>query len=732
LLTPGGAIILSTDMKTARWISFPAAGIAGLVFAGRVFALSGSHPSKIMEGMVLLVFQLAVIVLAAHLGGSILEKLGQPAVIGEIVVGVLIGPYLLGAIPLPGFPGGLFPLRDGFPLSGELYGFATVASIVLLFLIGLETNVEKFLAFSLAGSVVGIGGALASFFLGAAAASLCSEFIFGVPMGLGDPLPLFLGAVSASASVGLTARILAEKRKVDSPEGATILTSVIVGDVISIILVALVIGLAQAEIFDWRHSSLVALRGLGIWIVFTILGLVFSRQLGNLLKRAGDHGSIALMSFALALLLAGIFERSGLAMIVGAYVAGLALAGTDISFIIRRNLSSLKRFFVPLFFCVMGMLVDPHTFLSWGVILFGLVYLASAFAGKLIGCGLPALFFNFNLRGAGRIGVGMIPRGEVALIMAGIGLALGIIPREAFGVAVMMTVVSTLLVPPWFSRLLESDRPGMRKYPTVRDPHVRIVYDMPNPDTSDLVMNKVLSAFFQEGFFVQRWGRERFYQIRKDDIFISLLYSPDQLIFDCRESDSAFIHTLFYEVLAEMEKVMQNLQGLADASKIGRKIFTPCETTKSYPVTLGQIIRPAAVKADLRGTNKREIIEEMLDLLVAAGQLEPSGRDEALRDLLQREEYMSTGMQNSVALPHAKTSTVTRLVSALGLKKKGIDFNSLDGKPARIILLTLSPRDAQEPYLQFMARMSQFLRREENRRRLLEADNDEELHRVLP
>ncbi len=719
-------------MKKTRWISFPAAVIVGLVFAGRVFALSGSHPSEMMEGMVLLVFQLAVIVLAAHLGGSVLEKIGQPAVIGEIVIGILIGPYLLGAISLPGFPGGLFPLRDGFPLSGELYGFATVASIVLLFLIGLETNVEKFLAFSLAGSVVGIGGALASFVLGAAAASLGSEFIFGVPMGFADPLPLFLGAVSASASVGLTARILAEKRKIDSPEGATILTAVIVGDVISIILLALVIGLAQTEIFDWRTSSLVALRGIGIWLFFTIMGLVFSRQLGSLLKKSGDYGTIALMSFALALLLAGVFEHSGLAMIVGAYVAGLALAGTDISFIIRRNLSSLKRFFVPLFFCVMGMLVDPHTFFSWGVILFGLVYLASAFAGKLVGCGLPALFFNFNLRGAGRIGVGMIPRGEVALVVAGIGLALGIIPREAFGVAVMMTIISTVIIPPWFSRMLESSRPGMRKYPPVRDPHLRIVYDMPNPDTADLVMNKVLSAFFQEGFFVQRWGRERFYQIRKDDVFISLLYSPERLIFDCRESDSAFIHTLFYEVLAEMEKVMKNLQGLADASKIGRKIFVPSETARSYRITPGQIISPAAVKADLRGTGKREIIEEMLDLLIASGQLDRSDRDEALRDLLQREEYMSTGMQNSIALPHAKTSTVAHLVSALGLKKEGIDFNSLDGKPARIILLTLSPRDAQEPYLQFMARMSQFLRREENRRRLLECRDDAELYRSLP
>ncbi len=703
----------------------------GAVFAGAVFAGSGTNSTELMDRMLLLVFQLAVIVFAARLGGACFEKIGQPAVIGEIVVGILIGPYLLGALPLPGFPGGLFPARGPFPLSSELYGFATVASIVLLFLIGLETNVEKFLAYSVSGSIVGIAGALASFALGAAVTSAFSSYLFGVEMGFADPVPLFLGAVSASASVGLTARILSARRKVDSPEGATILTAVIVGDVVSIVLAALVIGLAQRERFDWFSSTVLALRTVGVWLVFTALGLIFSRRLGNLLKKAGDKGSIALMSFALALLLAGIFEHSGLAMIVGAYVAGLALAGTDISFIIRRNLASLNRFFVPIFFCVMGMLVDPRSFGERPVLVFGVVYVAAATAGKLLGCGLPALFLNFNLRGAARVGVGLIPRGEVALIMAGIGLALGILPREAFGVAVLMTVASTLFVPPWFSRLLQSPRPATRKPPPVRDRHVRIVFAMPNPDTSSLVMNKVLSAFYQEGFFIQRWGRERFYQIRKDDVFISLLYTPEELIFDCREKDTTFVHTLFYEVLAEMEKVMRNLQGLADTAKIGRKIFGPCPAPGPSRTRLGQIIKPSAVRAELKGSSKREIIEELLDLLISSGQLLPVARDEALRDLLEREEYMSTGMQNGIALPHAKSAAVEHLISALGLKKRGVDFASLDGKPSRIFLLTLSPRESQEPYLQFMAEMSQFLRREENRRRLLASRDDADLYRAL-
>jgi len=719
------------SMKSKTLIILGAGFLSVTFFAGRAFAQSHGGSSDLMGGMVLLVFQLAVMIFAARLGGSLFEKFNQPQVLGELVIGIIIGPFLLGAVPLPGFPQGLFPLREGFPLSPELYGFATVASIVLLFLIGLETNIEKFFAFSGAGTAVGIGGALVSFVLGAGAASLCSTLIFGKKMGFADPGPLFLGVVSAATSAGITARLLSEKRKVDSPEGATIIMAAIIDDVITIVLLALVLGHIKSGRFEWMSSTFLAIKALGIWLLFTVLGLVFSRQLSTLLKKAGDRNIIALMSFALALFLAGVFEKSGLAMIVGAYVVGFSLSGADISFVLRRNLAILYRFFVPLFFCAMGMLVNIKIMASTPVLIFGLVYLVSAFLGKLAGCGLPALLMGFNLRGAARIGVGMVPRGEVALLMAGIGLALGIIPSPAFAVAVIMTLTNTILPSIWFNRMIESPGEVMRKYPESRSRQAQIVYAMPNPDTAELVMNKVLSAFYQEGFYVQRWGEAKFYQIRKDKTFISLLYSPQELIFDCQEKDAAFVHTLFYEVLAEMERIMKNLQGLADPAKIGRKIFVPSDAAAPARVRISQIIRPAAVKVDLQGNTKMEIIEELLDLLVSSGQLKPEVRPAALRDLLEREDYMSTGMQNGIALPHAKSTAADRLICAFGLKKDGVDFNSLDGKAAEIFLITLSPKESQEPYLQFMAEMSQFLRPAENRQRLLASRNDADLYQAL-
>ena len=167
---------------------------------------------------------------------------------------------------------------------------------------------------------------------------------------------------------------------------------------------------------------------------------------------------ITVVSFALTLLVAGIFEQAGLAMIIGAYIMGLTLSKTDISYIIQERLEMLQKFFVPMFFCVMGMLINVERVFAPDMILFGFIFVIFAILSKVIGCGLPALFLNFNLRCAITIGTGMVPRGEVALIIAGIGLASGIINDEIFSIALLMTFVTTLLTPPILDKMLNSTK----------------------------------------------------------------------------------------------------------------------------------------------------------------------------------------------------------------------------------------------------------------------------------
>jgi Kef-type K+ transport system membrane component KefB len=201
-----------------------------------------ADPGPGMEGaMMRLVLQLAVILIAAQLVGLFFKRLLRlPGVLGELIAGMIIGPYALGRLPIPGF-GPLFPAVDTpVAVSVPLYGLATIASILLLFLSGLETDLALFLRYSVVGTAVGIGGVVFSFFLGAQ----CGVW-FGLANSIMDPVALFLGAISTATSVGITARILSERKKTDSPEGVTILAGAVFDDVLGVVILAIVVGLSK-------------------------------------------------------------------------------------------------------------------------------------------------------------------------------------------------------------------------------------------------------------------------------------------------------------------------------------------------------------------------------------------------------------------------------------------------------------------------------------------------------
>ena len=232
-----------------------------------------------LDRMMMLVLQLGIILFAAKASGILFEKLHMPAIIGEIAAGMVIGPYLLGGITLPWFGHALFPIYGNFPISYELYGFTTVASIVLLFLVGLETDLEMFLKYSLAGSIVGIGGVLVSFVLGDLVAVMFSKYLFGNQYGFTHPICLFLGVVSTATSVGISARILSERRKMQSPEGVTIISGAVIDDIIGVIMLAIVIGIAKSSHVEWVKVAAIGAKSILIWVGFTALGIIFSQHI---------------------------------------------------------------------------------------------------------------------------------------------------------------------------------------------------------------------------------------------------------------------------------------------------------------------------------------------------------------------------------------------------------------------------------------------------------------------
>ena len=418
----------------------------------------GEHGRK--AKIMLILFQVAAMLVAAKLLGWLAEKVKVPGVIGELMAGVLIGPYLLGqliSVPLgAGHAAPLFPPPEGneWPVNDVVWTFAQIASIVLLFVTGLHTDLKQFLKYVGPATLVAVAGLLIPFGLGVAVVYVPMFSKLADPDG-GDVMvsALFVGAILAATSIGITARVLGDIGKLDTAEGVTILGAAVLDDVLGIIALAIVGGIAAAQGGTGEPLSaggvlLIGGKAFGFWIGLTVAVLLLSKHIERLIGSVNYSGAMVGLGLALAIACSGAAESFGLAFIIGAYSVGLGLSRTKLAHKLMEALEPVGDFFVPIFFAALGMLVDVRAmFSSWQVVLFGLAVTAAAVVGKLIGCGAAALPGGFNLRGAYRIGLGMLPRGEVALIVAGIGLSSGMVGEVVFGVSIMMTLITTIVAP---------------------------------------------------------------------------------------------------------------------------------------------------------------------------------------------------------------------------------------------------------------------------------------------
>ncbi|MBR2440909.1 MAG: cation:proton antiporter [Lentisphaeria bacterium] len=689
----------------------------------------------------LLVLQIGVILFAARIFGKIAKKLRIPSVLGELVAGIIIGPYVLGkiGIGIHGFENGLFPLVEGaFPVSLPLYSIATIGSIILLFMSGLETDLNQFFRYSIAGTLVGLGGAVVSFLFG--------DWLgmWMLKTGFMDARCLFLGILCTATSVGITARILSEKKSIDSPEGTTILAAAVIDDVLGIIALAIVMGIVgasgiQGGSVDWGHIGGIAVKSFGIWLGITAIGLALAHNIAKVLKWFPPSGTFSILAFGLALILAGLFEQAGLAMIVGAYVMGLSLSKTDIAFSIQRNLEGIYNLFVPIFFVVMGMLVDIRVFQEPTVLKFGLLYSVFAILAKIIGCAFPAFFMNFNFLGAIRIGMGMIPRGEVALIIAGIGSTttmilngkkVPIIDSELFGIAIIMTLITTIAAPPLLAAVLSIKKKGVRKE-VIDKKSVHIIYDLPSEIVKDIVKDVMQENFRHEGFRNEPLGREGgVSRFRKEATTFTLTVENNRFDFESGAKEAMMIRAVMYETFVEIQKIIGDLKEFAlpkqnefaaegnEAEKIGKA-----------PAKVNRVIPENGIIMDLQAQTHEEAILELVEKLGTANAV----KDVALcrEDVLKRERIVSTCMPGGIALPHAKTDGAERLIAAVGISRKGCPSTSNPQEKTHIFVLSLCPKSSAQPYLQFVAHVAKILARKENMEAILNAKTAEQLREIF-
>ncbi|AII60778.1 putative antiporter GerN [Dehalococcoides mccartyi CBDB1] len=396
------------------------------------------------------ILSFGLILLVARLGGAIAERfLKQPAVIGELLAGIIISPFLLGQFLFANDPVIMnFALIDGvFSQNGEhLSGFAPmeiisqIAVVVLLFVAGLETNVTSFIKNSFTGAMVAIGGVVVPFALG-----VFSAMYFFPDLHMAGWL--FIGAILTATSIGITVRILMDMGKLSSREGTIILVAAVVDDIIGLVILSVVISMAQSGSVNALSAVTTGVIGFAVWLGILLLGVYGHKYISKyILTPFKSSGTMPVMALIVGLIVSYLVTLVDLHPVVGAYVAGLMFASTMEKEEILHQTRPIMLFIAPFFFAYLGMQVDLRE--VWAVIVPALVIVVLAIIGKIVGCYFPARFVGkTSHNGAMIVGVGMVPRGEVGLIVAGAGLIAGAITRDLFGIAVAVSILTTLVMP---------------------------------------------------------------------------------------------------------------------------------------------------------------------------------------------------------------------------------------------------------------------------------------------
>jgi Na+:H+ antiporter len=414
-------------LNSAAEISYPAPNSTG-------------HPS---DTVALVLISVVVILLSAKLGGDLFERMGQPAVLGELVFGVL-----LGCLPLLGFHG-----LDYLRSNEGIRILAEIGVIFLLFEVGLESNIKQMLEVGLSSFMVALLGVLAPMILGWGVGAIF------LPQ-TGTLVHVFIGATLTATSVSITARVLKDSGKSNKKEARIILGAAVIDDVIGLVVLAAISGIILAADRGGTGVSalgigMIILKAIGFLVAAIWIGSHLSPAMFGLASKLKVRGMLLATSIAFCFFFSFLANEIGLAPIVGAFAAGLILEPVHYrefrdlgDHSIDELIHPISSFLVPIFFVLMGLRVDLRTFTQIDILGFALALTAVAIVGKQV-CALGVME-----RGLDRIsvGVGMIPRGEVGLIFASIGSSMTlkgvpIVSPATYSAVVIMVIVTTLITP---------------------------------------------------------------------------------------------------------------------------------------------------------------------------------------------------------------------------------------------------------------------------------------------
>ncbi|HEX6105392.1 MAG TPA: cation:proton antiporter [Gemmatimonadales bacterium] len=406
-------------------------------------ALLGAAPLLAAEGG-LDVARLFLVVAAMLVGAKILgegaERIGQPAVLGELVAGVLLGASVLGVVPTEG------------SAAEVIHVFAELGVLLLLFEIGLETDLREMFRVGPASLAVACVGVVLPFALG------YGYWMLSAPVSAGSTdlttAGIFVGATLTATSVGITARVLSDLGRMNTQEARIIIGAAVIDDILGLVILSVVSGLAAGA----AVTTMGILRTLAVAVGFLVVAVLVGRfavpRLFDLVVRMRVRYVLLIAALAFALGLASVAALAGSALIIGAFAAGIILSGTNQFDTIEHEVKPVASVFAPIFFVSVGAsvnlgLLNPATPEARATLLMAAGLTAIAIVGKLAaGWAAPWVPFRRVV-----VGVGMVPRGEVGLIFADIGRRSGVLTDEVFGAVLLMVMATTFVAPPMLKLL---------------------------------------------------------------------------------------------------------------------------------------------------------------------------------------------------------------------------------------------------------------------------------------
>lgn len=381
------------------------------------------------------VVTISLLIFSAKILAGLCQRVKVPEVIGEIFAGIVFGPYALG---------GAFEIFGGPAVEFNviLEAFAEIGGIIILFAAGLEITFAEFRATGIPSLVIGGMGVVVPFFFG---------YFLAVNLGYSWQVAILIGATLTATSISVTIRVLEELGVMKTAEAKIMINSAVIDDVIGLAVLSIVVSIfAVGQIPTIPNIATLILRAFILWLALLIGAVYLLPRLINITNLSKSAGTVEAAATASCFGLSALAAALGLSSIVGAFAAGMAIAGTRAISGIREFIEKLRFVFGPLFFAYIGMQLDVGQILNISIPVFTAILIV-AVAGKLIGCGLPAAIFLKDREKGLRIGLGMVSRGEVGFIVAGIGLTSQVLTQDSY--AVLLTVIMvTTIIPPFLLR----------------------------------------------------------------------------------------------------------------------------------------------------------------------------------------------------------------------------------------------------------------------------------------